>query len=159
MASSRCEFSAGYVLQRILRGPMFEKISVPSSVKTKRQKLTLRNGSHAARRLHYLPSADMLLICFFSNSTGVFYLLCYCKEGSLKVTAAAEGLRGRKISLGRNSHLTFFILCCVLFLFPILLYFTVSLFVILNCLTTRKDMKEWWIWQVSKTRQRRSNFE
>lgn len=58
MASSLCEFSAGYALQRILRGPMFEKY-VPSSAQTERQRLTIRHGPHAARRLHYLPSADM----------------------------------------------------------------------------------------------------
>jgi len=66
---------------------------VPSSVKTKRQRLTIRHGLHAASKTHCLSTADMLLICLFCNSTRVFYLLFYWSEGSLKVTAAADALR------------------------------------------------------------------
>jgi len=52
-----------------------------------------------------------------------------------------EGPRGRKISLGRSSHLTSFILCYVLFLFPMLLYFNDSPLLTLKCLIIWKNMK------------------
>jgi hypothetical protein len=91
IASSICEFSAGYALQRIVCGSILEGICA-WFCNNKATEAPIRHGSHvAACRLHYLPSADMLLICLFWNSTRVFY----CSEGSLEMTAAADALKGR----------------------------------------------------------------
>ena len=103
---------------------------VPGSVKICDGRHTIRHEPQAARRLHYQPVQHVShLLC---NSTRVFYLLCYCSEGSLKVTAVADALKGRGGGkyvwvVTRISFVLF--LCYVLFLFSMLLYCNVSLLV------------------------------
>lgn len=125
-------------------------------------------GAHNSARIKCGPQTALptecrhvthLFVLQFDTSILLALLLQWGASQSDSSGWCPEGPRRRKISLGCGSHLTPFILCCVLFLFPILLYFNDSLLVTLKGLITRKDMKQWWIWQGSKNRQRASDFE